>query len=655
MGFPYNLTHRDDIQGLRAIAIVLVVLNHAHVPGFAGGFIGVDIFFVLSGYLISGILIREHRQGGRIDYFAFIARRLRRLYPALFVVILTTIFLASLILSSYEYSQQAGAAPYAATWISNFYFVFSVNDYFAQLKARDLFLHTWSLAVEEQFYLLWPLILLSLFGLSVPTKGTMDRRSSLLSGLAILFIASLVLSLYWSSENPIYSFYLMPARIWQFALGAALFVLLDREAVSSRLEVMAGYAVYSGFGLIIGGALLLDQQVNYPGYWAMVPSLGAVLIIAGGSFQSERTHTPLLANPVLVWIGDRSYSWYLWHWPILILGFAWFGKPGYLITTVLVLISLLLTMLSYRYVELPFWKGSLANKPPVLVFATTLVLMVVVVGFLPKTPNFLAIDVSQHGKSEMHDARNDLPVIYKQGCDTSISSAELQPCMTTTRKARKTVVLIGDSIGVQWFSAFAETYRPPEWRLIVLTKSACPIVDQDYFYKKIRKTYSVCQQWRNAAISYVESINPDIVFIGSDNGYEFTKTQWIEGTRRILDHIAPVSGRVVILPGTPWLHIDGPSCIEKQGRPGCSFKLLPRSRANETAGYLASAANGFGNTSVLSLNDLVCPGEICSARTRSGMQVYRDNKHLTDTFVRTLIPAISQRFNKLGLLSATLK
>ena len=646
----YHLNFRTDIQGLRAVAILLVVLNHAHVPGFSGGFIGVDVFFVLSGFLISGILIKEHRQSGRIDYFAFIARRLKRLYPALFVVIVTTIFLASFVLSSYEYSQQAGSAPYAATWISNFYFVFSVNDYFAQLKARDLFLHTWSLAVEEQFYLLWPLVLISLFGLSVSSKGNVDRRLSLLSGLAILFVASLALSLYWSAENPVYSFYMMPARIWQFALGAALFVLLDREPIAGRLKAMAGYAVYSGIGLIIGGALFLDQQVTYPGYWALIPSLGTVLVLAGGAFRPDRAHNALLANPVMVWIGDRSYSWYLWHWPILVLGFAWFGQPGYFIIAVLVSISLLLATMSYRYIELPFWKGPLGNKPPLPVFASTLALMMLVVGLLPRAPEFLAVDVHQHGKPEMRDARNDLPIIYKQGCDTSISSAELQPCITTRLKARKTAVLIGDSIGVQWFSAFAETYRPPEWRLIVLTKSACPIVDQDYFYQKIRKTYLVCRQWRDAALSYVESIRPDVVFIGSDNGYEFTKTQWIEGTRRILDHLAPVSGRVVILPGTPWLYIDGPSCIEKQGRAGCSFKLPSRSKTSETAGYLASAAGGFGNTSVLSLNDLVCPGEICSARTRTGMPVYRDNKHLTDTFVRTLIPEIQARLQKIGAI-----
>ena len=649
MTSSHELTYRRDIQGLRAVAILLVILNHAHVPGFTGGFIGVDVFFVLSGYLISGILAREYQQRDRINYPAFIARRLKRLFPALLVMLVTTIFLASLILSSYEYSQQAGSAPYAATWISNFYFVFSANDYFAQLKARDLFLHTWSLAVEEQFYLLWPLILLSLFGMSVSAKGHVNKWSSLLSGLAIIFVASLALSLFWSADYPLYSFYMMPARIWQFALGAALFVWLDREPVPGRLKAMAGHAVYAGIGLILGGALFLDQEMTYPGFWALIPSLGAALVIAGGSFSSEKEDNALLANPVMIWIGDRSYSWYLWHWPILVLGFAWFGQPGYIIITVLVLLSLLLATISYRYVELPFWKGSLGNKPPLPVFVSTLAVMGLVVILLPRTTQFLSVDAHQGSKLEIRDARNDLPVIYKKGCDTSINSAEIQPCITTTQKTRKTAVLIGDSIGAQWFSAFSEIYKPPEWRLIVLTKSACPIVDQDYFYRQIRKTYTVCRQWRDAALNYLASINPDVVFMGSDNAYGFTKTQWIEGTRRILNHLAPVSGRVVILLGTPWLSVDGPSCIEKQGRAACRFRLPSRSRTSETAGYLASATGGFGNTTVLSLNDLVCPGEICSARTQSGMAVFRDNKHLTDTFVRTLIPEIQARLQKIGV------
>jgi peptidoglycan/LPS O-acetylase OafA/YrhL len=656
MEFHYSLSHRSDIQGLRAIAILLVVLNHAHIPGFTGGFIGVDVFFVLSGFLISGILIREHQQSGRINYFAFIARRLRRLFPALIVMLVGTIFLASFFLSGYEYSQQTGSVPYAATWISNLYFAFSVNDYFAELKAHDLFLHTWSLGVEEQFYLLWPIILSAVIGLSVSTRGQSGNRVSCLSGLFILFIASMALSLYWIGESPLYSFYIMPARIWQFALGAALFVWLDHEKVPAWLRERAVYAVVLGIGLIIGASLYLNQMMTYPGLWALIPSMGAALVIAGGTFDSNRSNGGILTNPAMVWIGDRSYSWYLWHWPILAMGFTWFGQTDYLTITALVSISLLLAMASYRYVELPFWKGPLGNKPPLPVIASTLGLMVLLVSILPRAPEYLALDMHKRNKPKMVNARNDFPITYKQGCDTSVGSAEVRPCITTKIKTRKTAVLFGDSIGAQWFSAISEIYKPPEWRLILLTKAACPIVDQDFFYRKIRKTFVVCRQWRDAALKYLESINPDVVFMGSDNTYyEFSKTQWIEGTKRILDHIAPVSGRIVILPGTPWLPVDGPSCIEKRGRAACSYKMPSRSPTSEATGYLASAAGKFGNVSVLSLNDLVCPNGICSALTHAGIPVYRDNKHLTDSFVRTLTPAISQRLRKLGLGVAELK
>lgn len=646
----YSLTHRSDLQGLRAIAILLVVLNHAHVPGFTGGFIGVDVFFVLSGFLISGILIREHKQNGRINYVAFIARRLRRLFPALIVMLVVTIFLASFFLSSYEYSQQTRSAPYASTWISNFYFAFSINDYFDELKAHDLFLHTWSLGVEEQFYLLWPIILSAVIGLSVSTRGKSSGRLSRLSGLLILFIASMALSLYWIRESPLYSFYIMPARIWQFALGAALFVWFDHEKVPAWLKERSFHAVVLGIGLIIGASLYLNQTMTYPGFWALIPSMGTALVIAGGTINSDKSGNGILTNPAVVWIGDRSYSWYLWHWPILAMGFTWFGQTSYLIITALVSISLLLAMVSYRYVELPFWKGSFGNIPPLPAITSTLGLMVLVVSILPRAPEFLALDMHTRNEPRMVSARNDFPIIYKRGCDTSVGSAEVRPCITTKIKTRKTAVLFGDSIGAQWFSAISEIYKPPEWRLIVLTKAACPIVDQDFFYRKIRKTFAVCRQWRDAALNYLESINPDVVFMGSDNTYyEFSKTQWIEGTKRILDHIAPVSGRIVILPGTPWLPVNGPSCIEKQGRAACSYKMPTRSPTSEATGYLASAAAKFGNVTVLSLNDLVCPNGICSALTQAGIPVYRDTKHLTDSFVRTLIPAIALRLRKHGL------
>src|SRR2546421_330933 len=210
------MTFRPDIEGLRAVAILLVVAAHAKVGGRAGGFIGVDVFFVLSGYLITGLLMQELAQHGSIDFAAFYARRLRRLLPSLIVVLVSTCLLAQQLLPAGEQAQQAMAAATAALWLSNFYFSFSTLEYFGPAAETNLFLHTWSLGVEEQFYLLWPALVLVLAG------GAGKRR--LWTVMPIVAAAGLLGCIAWTATQPMLAFYMMPARMWQFALGAVVFL-----------------------------------------------------------------------------------------------------------------------------------------------------------------------------------------------------------------------------------------------------------------------------------------------------------------------------------------------------------------------------------------------------------------------------------------------
>lgn len=273
-----GLRYRADLQGLRALAIALVVLAHAGLPGLAGGFVGVDVFFVLSGYLISGLLLRERIATGHIRFLDFIARRLRRLLPALLTMLVTTTGLGLVLLSGHEFSEQTASVAYAATWTSNLYFALTTFDYFAELHLRDLFLHTWSLGVEEQFYLVWPLLTWLAVGLaerphaqSVSSPQRASRRRRLLMSTAAVFAASLALSLslYWSATNGLWAFYLTPSRVWQFALGAAVFIWfeVDRDA-ADPVHVRSPAAWYGvqwgGIAVIAGSAVLLSPAVVYP-------------------------------------------------------------------------------------------------------------------------------------------------------------------------------------------------------------------------------------------------------------------------------------------------------------------------------------------------------------------------------------------------------
>ena len=663
-----SISYRSDIQGLRALAIALVVLGHAHVPGFAAGFVGVDVFFVLSGYLITGLLVREHKDTGGIRYARFLARRLKRLLPALLTMLVLVLLLATLLLSAYEMRMQSGSFIFAATWTSNLFFAFVDRDYFSALQNEDLFLHTWSLGVEEQFYLLWPWLVSGSFLLLVGRSGAHSDRKVLLGIFAVLFAASLLLSLFWSNKQPLLAFYMMPSRVWQFALGAAVFAGFhtlgqDRGASAARRcspipRLPIGII---GLLLIIGSAVLLQPDVTYPGYLALFPSVGAAMAIAAG-VGTNNGASRLLAHRYFVWLGDRSYSLYLWHWPVLIIGnsFGLPNKPGGVV--LLVGASILLAALSFRFVELPFWKGGFSRVGPARAILISMLAMVVATGAADSLKRSVAGNSTQTIAADGYDPRQDAsPRVYTVGlnCDTGHFNAYLIPCAIGARDGESLAILIGDSIGAQWSSLISGVFPAPEWQVLVLTKSACAMVDETYYYHKVGGNYDVCTDWRNAAIDYIGELDPDVVVIGSGAHYDFSRDQWVDGTTRVLEKLAEAAGKVVVIPGTPSLSFDGPSCLEQPYR--FSLRLADSRRECEEAQdastnievtrYLEQSAAYFANVSVLDLGDLVCPDGRCFASSEDGLVVFRDHQHLTMSFVNSLIPEAYARLVTMGVVN----
>jgi peptidoglycan/LPS O-acetylase OafA/YrhL len=661
-----EIPYRPDIQGIRAIAIVLVVLNHAGIPIFTGGFVGVDVFFVLSGYLITALLIKEYIDQGKIKLFNFFSRRLKRLLPALVIMLTIISFATSFLLPYYQLTQQLRSLNFAATWSSNLFFSLFTIDYFSELQHQDLFLHTWSLGLEEQFYLVWPTLILFSFALvkGCQIKTTWNRQ--LLTIFSVIFLLSLGLSQYWTITKPLWAFYMMPSRIWQFSLGSLAFAFFQHEKSAPSTKNIFVSTFWSGFlsiiGLscIFGSAVLFNENMTYPGLWASIPSIGAVLIISSGNLNTDNLINRALAHPLLVWIGDRSYSWYLWHWPILMLGFSLGIQTSFNRTAFLVALSLLIAMFSYRCVERPFWKGRFSQISPDKTFLLSIsVVFVLIFGFQHHV-NFIYEKTVPESTLVANKARNDLPILYDSDCDAWDENAEVNPCIYGGFNTNKTVVLFGDSVGVQWFSLLPEIFPPNTWRTIVLTKSGCPIVDEDFFYKSIGKIYAVCTEWRNSAIAYLESIHPDIIFLGSATNYNFSQIQWIDGTKRVADRLSKAAKNIIVLPGTYSLSFDGPSCLEREGlstpdkkktsHESCSEQAL-NAQADTVANYLRQATNEFSNVKLLNLNDLVCPNGQCKALNSEGIVVFRDHQHLTNSFVRAQAPVVRERLKTMGLVS----
>lgn len=666
METQHKLPFRPDIQGLRAIAIAIVVFAHAGAPGFAGGFVGVDVFFVLSGFLITGLLVEEHLANGTIRYGAFLARRLRRLLPALLVMAICVLCLATLLLSPYEASMQTGSFLYAVSWTSNFYFSFAEFDYFAALKAKDLFLHTWSLGIEEQFYVVWPWIIALAFALAAG-KGRSRYQLRTLSVINIaVVVASLGLCVYWSTTDQLLSFYMMPARGWQFALGSLVFVISrsgwSEQAGSrghSRSRALKAFAASVGLALIAVSTTLLHSNLNYPGLYAVLPSIGAALLILASSGGAGPSFTRWLGGRPLVWVGDRSYSLYLWHWPVLMLGGAFgIGDSGGGVI-LLIFTSMLLATASYRWVELPFWKGRFSQLRPRLVTLSAMLALLTSFGLADFASRIPQPDSNLVANQAAAGIRTDTADVFVAGlhCDSWYHSSEVVPCETGDAEAQHTIALIGDSIGTQWVSVLPEIYKAPDWRIVVLAKSACTIADLEYYYKPAGGNYDVCTEWRNRSIDYLAKLQPDVVFIGSSAASGFSESEWIGGTRRIVAKLVPAVDHVVILPGTPGLSFDGPSCLQAPYRftsrlrdsQNLCEEPQQSGRSDKIAGYLAKAAGDFENAHVLNLNDLVCPNRRCAARSQSGIPVFRDSQHLTASFVVAQSTEVLSRLDAIGV------
>jgi len=630
----WQLGYRADIEGLRAVAILLVVGAHARIPGLDGGFIGVDVFFVLSGYLITGLLLQQMNMC-TFDLADFYARRLRRLLPGLLVMLGVSCIFGYLLLAPDQHVGQAQGATGAALWLSNFVFAFGDLDYFGPDASNSLFLHTWSLGVEEQFYLVWPLLLVL-----AANAQSRDRRRLVLV-LCGVFAVSLAFCVAWTRTKPLLAFYMMPTRAWQFALGALTFLAANARYTATGQERWKYALGWSGLAMIIAAAICYNERVPYPGLRALLPSLGAAAVLAAGVRGNDGVARVLALRPMQA-IGRVSYAWYLWHWPVLLLGAA-VADLSLSNRLELAVLSLAIGAASYHFVEKP-----IRRRPPrplgrhAIAIGCALALMI--------SSGALAVQWRKNAQARMDSpelaryehVRTEKLAIYAMGCDQWYYSAQVNFCHFGAPDAEHTVVAVGDSVGLQWFPAYREMFVRPGWRLLVATKSSCPMVDESLFYARIGREYTECSQWRRTVLREIAALHADVVLVGSTHTTPFSQAQWTEGTARVIKQLAASSTHVYLIRSTPVLPFDGPSCLEPRtalyaalaGHSGCTAPAKDM-HSDEIYQWLGDAIARFDNVSRIDMNDVVCPHEQCSAE-RDGAIVFRDSQHLTSAFVQSI-------------------
>lgn len=587
---------RPDLEGLRAVAVVLIVLYHAGVAGVSGGYVGVDVFFVLSGYLITGLLIRELRATHSISFAAFYARRARRILPASFLVLAATLVVSAVVLSPIRFSSVTKDVAAAALYVPNIRFAAQTTDYWHPAAISPV-LHFWSLGAEEQFYLLWPTFLFAAWRLGARTP----RRIAAAVGIAVA--GSLLLSLALTPVAPSSAFFLLPTRAWELGLGGLL--VLTEGRLRTLTHLASGVAGSLGLGMIGASAVLFSDQTPFPGVAALVPVLGTVLVVASGTPQLGAWPAPLLGWRPMRFVGKISYSLYLWHFPLLVLGAV--ALAGILPSPALIVLevtaAVLLAAATYRWVEDPLRRGHLIGTIPRRNLAAAVAVSISVVlislgtgrlatlrfepavalvssspggdplaGFIPASgptldgslPADLTPPLVNVGASEQ------APVPANGLCGLSAAETTSPACVDGDPNSGTTVVLFGDSHAMQWFSALDQTALLRHWRLVTLVKASCPY--EDVTVMSGPGVYGECDVWRANSLARIAAERPALVVVSSDHLQQLApgtlpiegplaRSAWRDGATRTIARLEYDGAKVAVIADTPELPFNPVDCL----------------------------------------------------------------------------------------------
>jgi peptidoglycan/LPS O-acetylase OafA/YrhL len=694
---------RADIEGLRAVAVVAVVLFHADVPGVAGGFVGVDVFFVISGFLITGLLWREVSTAGTVKLARFYGARARRLLPASAAVGVVTAIGSAALLPPLQARSVLEDGIYSALYVSNYRFAHDGVDYFAPVLPPSPFLHYWSLGVEEQFYLVWPALIIGTTWLIrlVRRRARPDapsKRRPYLVVLALVAAVSFAMSLAATFVVPVVAFFSLPTRAWQLAAGGMVALTVGQwRRLPARAAAIAGW---TGLGVILLACILLDPGTLYPGTAALLPVLGAVLVIGAGCATPAQGCGLVLAVAPMRAIGRISYSWYLWHWPVLLLAPPLLGHPlglaGRLATA---LISGGLAVLTVRFIEdplrfaAPIRRSALASLA--LGGAATAVAVCVGVALLDRVPDPvgrgapaapLSITASPPPAGSTVDAYDaavqdafaqvraavaaganvkavpsnlDPPLsqaaaefrsVFLSGCLRNLGEIGQPECATGDTASKTTVALLGDSHATMWTPAFQQVAEQRHWRLETLAKGACPPMSLPItsFLGRLVDYFGRCEQWRGQIMARLRAERPRLVVVSMFRGYGLGQDAymprsygpvWSDGLTRLVQQLHGIGAQVLVLGPVPSPHSVVPICLSGHidDATACS---PPRSTAVNPSGIAAeSAATKAGGGQYDDLTELFCTTNRCPVIVGNTL-VYFDTIHITIEYARALAPVM---------------
>ncbi|MDX6254029.1 MAG: hypothetical protein QOJ11_363 [Frankiales bacterium] len=671
---------RPDIEGLRTIAVLSVLFGHFAL-GFPGGYVGVDVFFVISGFLITRQLWSEFASTGKVHFGAFYARRARRILPAATVAIIATVLAFNRYGSSLRVKQTSMDGVFSAISGINWRLAQRGTDYFQSTAPPSPFQHFWSLAVEEQFYLLWP-ALLFVIGLAFGRK--FGRLRSVVWFLALVIAVSLYLSVHITPHSRSFAYFGLHTRAWELALGA--FVAITVPVWTKMPPAFASQMSWLGLILIGISIFTFGSSTVYPGSAVILPVVGAALVIMGGSPGHPHGAEMMLKQMPFQFVGAISYSLYLWHWPVLIIGPLYLGHAMTIGDKwVAVAISFALATSSYYLVEGPIRSRKRLVKTPgyglslggVFVGASVITALLVITNLT--IPGSGSTTAAAHVKpaatlTEIQQAlatavtvkalpNNVTPAVANaakdstnvRGCLISYTQTtvpSIASCTFGNPSGARTLVLVGDSHAAGWLAAYDTYGKRNSYRIILLAKPACPPgVYTNYVDGGLGRVYTECDTWRTNMFAAVKRIKPNVVVVTSqlrniainpDGEVAAIVNFKASGAQKVIyqqDNPFPAT----VVGNIPDCLLKNASDIQK-----CSVQRsdpLARMDAMAQRGLEAKAAEEAG-AKIMDTSEWFCTKTTCPPVVND-IVVFKDDNHLTKTYIDYLTPELTVALNRI--------
>ena len=660
---------RPDIQGLRGIAVLVVALAHAGVPGMRGGYVGVDVFLVISGFLITGWLLARSLESARVPFADFYAARARRILPAAALTLVVTSVASVAYLNPVRALSAVHDALWAAVFAANVHFAQVGADYFARNDPPSPIQHFWTLAVEEQFYLAWPLLLAA--ALVVLRIGRRGRRVSRLA-LAVLVALGVAASLAWSiqltASDPTAAYFSTAARAWELGVGALIAVCLPW--IPRLPAVLRAAVTWAGLAGILVAVLAFGPGTPFPGYAALLPVGGAGLVIAGGAARGCRAGAAVvLDRRPLSLVGDVSYSFYLWHWPPLAIAAQYAGHSLSVIQNLMLLAAAFaVSYVTYRAYENPLRHARRLRRPrPALALwpvSVAAVVLAVLLGMTSvSTPSAAAPSLDT--AATVHPARQPRPAHRKtvrealleavsparlrqpvphalapplgrllndryhlRSCVAEGSATSSRVCQLGDTTAPRRMVVFGDSHAAMWMPAFVRFAVRYHWRLVPLAKPGCIPSELDS---------GVCASWYDWALRQVRRLDPRAVVLSQ--GWSGWGPEGVAGVARVLRDLAPLTHRLIVIEDPPSRDWEALDCLLARGATlgSCAFRVSPEQTATYASVRREARVTHAGYVRTLRW---FCARGVCPTVVGT-IVTYRDSSHITATYARVLAEPFS--------------